>query len=186
MLCNPVYIIKQFITSKPTSLDVIGFSIASPCLTSTKAMPSESRPRRLCLRTWFIDFLGSVSYPSCSMEQSIQFYDILFSKIINFFLPLFWLRSAPWPPLITGPGDFFHWLSVAFYHQSQIITGELFFGQSFLLICRIRNYWLVINISFNLQALTSTILSDNQEPKAPAAVAAVIKAPSYYVTPVAD
>ena len=149
MLCNPVYIIKQFITSKPTSLDVIGFSIASPCLTSTKAMPSESRPRRLCLRTWFIDFLGSVSYPSCSMEQSIQFYDILFSKIIIFFLPL-WLRSAPWPPLITGPGDFF-----TDYHQSQIITGELFFGQSFLLLCRIRIYWLVINISFNFQASSS-------------------------------
>ena len=58
----------------------------------------------------------------------------------------------------------------------QIITGQLFFGQSFLLvICRIRIYWLVINISFNLQALTSTILSDNQQPMAPSAVAAVIK-----------
>ena len=123
MLCNPVYIIKQFITSKPTSLDVIGFSIASLCLTSTKAMPSESRPRRLCLRTWFIGFLVSKLYGAVN---SILRYLIFWNY--QFFSSA-WVRSALWPPLIIGPGDFF-----TDYHQSQIINGELFFVQSFLLI----------------------------------------------------
>ena len=105
MLCNPVYIIKQFITSKPTSLDVIGFSIASPCLTSTKAMPSESWPRRLCLRTWFIGFLVSKLYGAVnSILRYLIFWNYqIFSSALAAFSTVTATHNRPrW---------FFHWLS---------------------------------------------------------------------------
>ena len=56
MLCNPVYIVKQFITSKPTPLDVIGVNITMPCVTYTfRVTDMSSLSSNVVYR-----FLGSV------------------------------------------------------------------------------------------------------------------------------
>ena len=131
---------------------VIGVSIVIPCLTSTKVMPFESRPRCLSPRIWCIGLQGVYRFQTVWSWLSVN--SIL--RYLNFWNYQFFLSSLS-TATHNWPKWFFHWPEPDY--NWPVIFRTILSTSNMLHLHLLVSKLLTFSFKFNLQALTSTILA---------------------------
>ena len=152
MLCNAVYIVKQFITSKPTLLDGNRRQYRNSMLDIDQGYAFRVTAASSLSSNMVYRLSGSISYPKC-MEQTVS----QFNFTIFIFLKSSIFFSAFSTVTHNWPRWFFHW-SEPDYNWPVISRTILSTSNMFhlhLLVSKL----LTFSFKFNLQALTSTILA---------------------------